>query len=114
MNYETQIEKLLEAFSADYDRWNERAECTSIEPPKFVIESGRSYDKIVKIDNRNYGTSQCVVGFVVKKDTKKGFLKGDILKAASYNAPATNFSRGNIFDLDRAILQGAITWAGVC
>lgn len=114
MNYETQIEQLLEAFDKDYAVWNEKAGCNSLEPPKFMIESGRTYDKIIKVDDRSYSTQKCVIGFVVRKDTKKGFLKGDILKAAGYNAPATNFSRGNIFNLEKAVAQGAIRWAGVC
>ena len=38
-----------------------------------------------------------VNGFIVKKATK-GFVEGDMLKAAGYNAPATNFARGNVFE----------------
>ena len=53
------------------------------------------YDKIIA-DN---GTQKTVKGFICKKNNdKKGFKVGDMLKAATYSAPATNFSRGNIFD----------------
>jgi len=110
MNYETQIAQLLQAFSDDYASWNEAAGCNQLDPPQYILESGRSYDKILKVDR-----TQCVVGFVCKKDNpKKGFVEGDILKAASYNAPATNFTRGNIFNLEKAVANGAISWAGVC
>ena len=37
-----------------------------------------------------------VWGFVVNTDKDKKFAKGDILKAAGYNAPARNAARGNI------------------
>ena len=39
-----------------------------------------------------------VWGFVVNTDNDKKFAKGDILKAAGYNAPARNAARGNILD----------------
>ena len=39
-----------------------------------------------------------VWGFVVNTDKDKKFRKGDILKAAGYNAPARNSARGNIID----------------
>jgi hypothetical protein len=39
-----------------------------------------------------------VWGFVVNTDKDKKFAKGDILKAAGYNAPARNAARGNIID----------------
>ena len=39
-----------------------------------------------------------VWGFVVNTDKDKKFRKGDILKAAGYNAPARNAARGNIVD----------------
>ena len=39
-----------------------------------------------------------VWGFVVNTFNDKKFAKGDILKAAGYNAPARNSARGNIID----------------
>ncbi len=44
-----------------------------------------------------------VWGFIVKTDTDKKFRKGDILKAASWAAPARNKARGNI-------LEGDFSW----
>jgi len=43
-------------------------------------------------------TQNSVWGFVVNVDDDKMFRKGDILKAAGYNAPARNKPRGNILD----------------
>ncbi len=66
---------------------------------------GRNYIKI--ISSRNGGN--CTVhSFIVIKPTK-GFEIGDILKAASWNAPATNFKRGNVFELWSL---PAISWTG--
>ena len=50
---------------------------------------GKKYIKVV-----NGGS---VHSFIVVGNDKK-FKYGDVLKAASWNAPARNFARGNIFD----------------
>jgi hypothetical protein len=68
--------------------------------------SGITYktgNKYIKLFNERGG----VLGFVVNVDNDKKFEKGDILKAAGYNAPARNFARGNI-------LKGGynIMWTG--
>lgn len=51
-------------------------------------EFGKKYIKVI---DRN-----SVHSFIVMKDEGK-FKRGDILKAASWAAPARNFARGNIF-----------------
>ena len=56
----------------------------------LAYKFGRKYIKMI---DRN-----SVVAFVVNTDNDKKFKKGDILKAASYNAPARNAARGNILD----------------
>ena len=63
-----------------------------------TIFPGKKYIKIVQ------GTG--VFCFIVKEDFKH-FKKGDVLKAAGYNAPALNSARGNV-------LTGnyAIQWTG--
>jgi len=94
---------LVEAIKADYIGWMER--CNKGEPleghraemvEKFcdgiVVKEGSKYIKIMK---ENGG---CVWGFVVNTDNDKKFRKGDILKAAGFNAPARNHARGNIVD----------------
>jgi len=57
----------------------------------FTITYGKKY---IKITEKGGG----VKAFVVNTDNDKKFRKGDILKAAGYNAPARNKARGNILD----------------
>ena len=65
---------------------------------KTKISQGKKYIKIVQDTG--------VFCFIVKEDFKH-FKKGDVLKAAGYNAPALNQPRGNV-------LTGnyAIQWTG--
>ena len=65
---------------------------------KTKISQGKKYIKIVQDTG--------VFCFIAKEDFKH-FKKGDILKAAGYNAPALNSARGNV-------LTGnyAIQWTG--
>lgn len=55
------------------------------------ISFGKNHAKIIARSK----TQPSVWGFVVIKDTM-GFKRGDILKAAGWNAPALNKARGNI------------------
>ena len=61
----------------------------------LYVEEGRKYLKVIK----KLGNQEMVWGFVMKEDDKK-FRAGDILKAASWSAPARNKARGNILDND--------------
>ena len=65
---------------------------------KTKVSFGKKYIKIVQENG--------VFCFIVKEDFKH-FKRGDILKAAGYNAPALNSARGNV-------LTGnyAIQWTG--
>lgn len=56
---------------------------------KTKISQGKKYIKIVQDTG--------VFCFIVKEDFKH-FKKGDILKAAGFNAPALNKARGNVLD----------------
>jgi hypothetical protein len=58
------------------------------------FEEGRKYIKVTKKISEN---QTHVWGFIMKDDDQK-FKKGDILKAASWAAPARNKARGNIFE----------------
>lgn len=53
----------------------------------ITFKTGSKYIKII--------TNGSVHGFIVNTDNDADFKLGDILKAASYNAPARNFARGN-------------------
>lgn len=59
-------------------------------PPVLEIDGGNKYVKIVEVRHGSVGKS--VYGFVEKST-------GNILKAASWRAPAKH-SRGNIYDAD--------------
>lgn len=96
-----EIEKLIEDINADYYDWQNcrmgeagRTEIQAKMYDEFVnqvrVEEGSKYIKIVKQGS--------VWGFIVKTDKDKMFRKGDILKAAGFNAPARNKARGNILD----------------
>jgi len=65
-----------------------------------TVEVGSKYVKIV--------SNGSVHSFIVLKDGK--FSRGTILKAASWRAPATNFSRGNVLarEFNRVTWTGAI------
>lgn len=101
----TGVEVLIEAIKTDYREYTDRCaqrnkdgEYSDINQKMIEkFEDGIGYTegkKYIKITKENNG---CVWGFVVKEDGTK-FKKGDILKAAGWNAPATNAARGNVFD----------------
>ena len=54
---------------------------------------GSKYIKVIRRDNQT-----SVHSFIVNIYDDKKFKYGDILKASSWNAPARNFARGNIFE----------------
>ena len=62
-----------------------------IEAPELCVEFGRKYAKVIK--GCRGGSSRSVHTFI-------DLTNGNILKAASYKAPAPNGVRGNIFDDD--------------
>jgi hypothetical protein len=83
------IQNIIEAAKEDYEEWSGGR----LDTDKYSVEEGRSYIKIIR-DNS-------VHSFVVKKETvrnNKVFKVGDILKPASWKAPAMNVARGNIFE----------------
>ena len=54
---------------------------------------GSKYIKVIRRDNQT-----SVHSFIVNIHDDKKFKYGDILKASSWNAPARNFARGNVFE----------------
>ena len=54
---------------------------------------GSKYIKVIRRDNQT-----SVHSFIVNIYDDDKFKYGDILKASSWNAPARNFARGNVFE----------------
>lgn len=106
--FDVAMDELVERIKADYANWGSKgratdnarihAEMTERFNNGIRIEEGRKYIKVI--------TNSSVWGFIVKKDGGK-FRAGDILKAASWSAPAMNSARGNVFDEDYSI-----SWTG--
>jgi hypothetical protein len=70
---------------------------------EFYYEIGRKYVHVIMSDNQRSSHS-----WIMMNDDKK-FRRGDILKSASWKAPARNFARGNV--LTGAYKQ--IRWCGI-
>ena len=97
---ENQITELMENIKTDYLNWtsqNGQKELTEINKNMIAefndgvrFTTGQKYIKVL--------SSNSVWGFIVNIDNDKKFAKGDILKAAGFNAPARNKPRGNILD----------------
>ena len=103
-NIEDGIQNMIAAATHDYQGWMKpetevRTKMNQEFAEGWVIKRGPKYTKIL---NKN----SCW-GFVVNTDNDKKFKKGDLLKAAGYNAPARNAARGNV-------LEGGFTirWTG--
>ena len=104
LSFDEAMDSLLDNIQKDYDKWNSGAR--HIQRHKkmdLTLKPGRKFVKVVN------GTS--VWGFVAKVDgVHKGLpmLKGDILKAAGWRAPAKH-SRGSIFDSE---MHKSFSWTG--
>ena len=92
------IGKMIDAMVVDYSKGNTNERMFNEYKNGFETIVGQ---KFIKITNGNG-----VKAFVVKADDGK-FKMGDILKPASWRAPAKNSARGNV-------LEGnyAIQWTG--
>jgi len=105
---DTEIKKLIGKIKDDYVKFatahggKELSSYHTNELANFEknigIRKGQKYTKVIRDGS--------VWGFIVNDDGPR-FKKGDILKAASWAAPATNSARGNIFDDDYSI-----AWTG--
>ena len=91
------IKNLMAGAKQDYERMSTRngqTELTGYSKDQVEkwdsntkVSQGKKYIKVVQENG--------VFCFIVKEDFKH-FKKGDILKAAGYNAPALNSARGNV------------------
>lgn len=105
---QTQIETLKGKIKADYINWTTAGGTKELSgyfketvdnfDDSITVKTGKKYIKIIR-DNG-------VWGFIVNTDDDKLFKKGDILKAAGYNAPARNAARGNVFE------EYSVAWTG--
>lgn len=109
------LNRYLEAIKADYALWQSydknldeqalavRAAMTKEFNEGLKIEEGKVYYKVIARSQ----ASASVHSFIVKEDGPK-FRKGDILKAAGWNAPAKNQARGNILGEYKVRWTGAL------
>lgn len=107
---QAQIDTLLDNIKADYINWSTKGGKEKLSSysqgvvdnfdENVEVKHGKKYIKIVG------GVSSGVWGFIVATDNHPKFKKGDILKAAGYNAPAMNAARGNVFE------NYTIRWTG--
>ena len=91
---------LKDVIMADYAKFLKEIDGSK---DKFGIEfaPGKKY---VRIDTISGGGSRSTFCFVEKEN-------GNIWRAASYNAPARNFIRGNVYDQKSYINR--VRWTGV-
>lgn len=97
------LTEYLEYIKADYAKWKTDSPYRDEFIADFIaglrVEVGSKFIKVVSNGSAH--------SFICLRDMGK-FTKGDILKAASWAAPAKNFPRGNTMARD----FGSIRWMG--
>ena len=96
---------------ADYLKANYNARGYSRPDRQLTVEFDVGSKFIKVIVGHTGDTSRSSHSFIVLgeyKGAKNTFKHGDILKSASWRAPAKNFARGNILEND----YGTISWCG--
>ena len=91
------INNMLDAAAYDYSKNGFKHRTSDEFRSKFMVTVGQKYIKIGRKSDFNGKMGQ-VWAFVVNTDNDKKFKKGDVLKAAGFNAPARNAPRGNVLD----------------
>ena len=101
LSFDEAMNTLLVKIQENYDKWGGRSGINK--KMDLSLKPGRKFIKVVH--------NNSVWGFVAKVDgVHKGvpMLKGDILKAATWRAPAKH-SRGSIFDSE---MHKSFSWTG--
>lgn len=106
------ITNLANSMTADYAVWQQstrllwdsehRDEMLARYEETLDFKKGKKYIKVI--------TDRSVSGFIVNVHDDPDFEYGTMLKAASYNSPARNFGRGNIFNNDDVL---KVRWTGI-
>ena len=91
------INNMLDAAALDYSGMKFTHTTASDFRDKFIVKVGKKYIKIGTKSNYNNKMGS-VWAFVVNTDDDTKFKRGDVLKAAGFNAPARNAPRGNVLD----------------
>ena len=91
------INNMLDAAAHDYSKGGYTHRTSDDFRNDFMVKVGQKYIKIGRKSDYNGKMGQ-VWCFVVNTDDDAKFKRGDILKAAGFNAPARNAPRGNVLD----------------
>ena len=92
------INNMLDAAAHDYKSMGSTYRTSEEFRAKFMVTVGQKYIKIGRVSDHSSGKMGQVWAFVVNTDDDKLFKRGDVLKAAGFNAPARNAPRGNVLD----------------
>ena len=106
-DFDTALEELKLAICASYNGWYGRVNDNAGNAPDKEPHNGwwtperitfkKSSGKYSKVFTPDHGDRQQIWGFIVTDQNHPKFKYGDLLKAATYKAPATNHARGNLF-----------------
>ena len=110
MSKMSQLSMALDEY-ADYLKANYNARGYSRPDRQLTVEFDMGSKFIKVIVGHTGDTQRSSHSFIVigeYKGAKNTFKHGDILKSASWKAPAKNFARGNIMENS----YGTISWAG--
>ena len=108
LSFDKAMDNLLVKIEEDYQNWGGNRTTNNGRTLDLNLMVGRKFIKVVKGSSPG---QRSVWGFVAKVDgVHKGvpMLKGDILKAATWRAPAKH-SRGSIFDSE---MHKSFSWTG--
>jgi len=98
MNFEDSVEQYVTDVNVVMLNNSENQSYVTLVTAHFA----KNYVKLVKKNYdrktmKEHEMSGSVYAFIVKNPNDKMFNLGDILKPASFKAPARNFARGNVF-----------------